>query len=69
MYVQLTSGLEYVENTRRANENDERKAQTLRSRYLMELDDAIQEVANLNGVILRPALVYGPGEFSTFGTQ
>ncbi|KAI9595129.1 hypothetical protein BDF19DRAFT_442280 [Syncephalis fuscata] len=69
VFIQLSTGCVY----RQATENDPPCDETAnvqedisRTKYHLETDRKIMAIPGLNAVIVRPALVYGPGDFFRF---
>jgi len=61
-FIELSSAQVYVADKKPSAENDKLEPYTKLAKYLLLAENELAKIAGLNVIVLRPALVYGPGD-------
>ncbi|KAJ3116512.1 hypothetical protein HDU96_009498 [Phlyctochytrium bullatum] len=61
-YVELSTAQVYESDKKPSSEESKVKPWTLLAKYKLKAEEEVKKIAGLNLVILRPAIVYGPGD-------
>jgi len=61
-FIELSHAQVYSHGKKASKEGDATKPWTVMAEYKLAAENALKEIAGLNLIILRPALVYGPGD-------
>ncbi|GAM23057.1 hypothetical protein SAMD00019534_062320 [Acytostelium subglobosum LB1] len=63
-FIEVSTAQVYESKKKASKEGDKIDAWTLIAKYKFNAENKLKEIAGLNYVILRPAVVYGPGDVS-----
>jgi len=61
-FIEVSTAQVYVADKNVSNESDKLEPWTKQAKFLLQAENELLKISGLNVVILRPALVYGPGD-------
>jgi len=61
-FIEVSTAQVYVADKKPSNESDKLEPYTKLAKYLLLAENELLKIAGLNVIVLRPALVYGPGD-------
>jgi len=64
LFVEVSTAQVYDADKKPSDENAKLKPWTLIAKYKLKAEEEIKTISNLNYTIVRPAIVYGPGDVS-----
>ncbi|RKP20999.1 NAD(P)-binding protein [Rozella allomycis CSF55] len=64
LFIEVSTGQVYDPDKKPSKENSKLKPWTFIARYKLQVENLLEQTENLPWIILRPAIIYGPGDLT-----